>query len=121
MGQCFHQNGNCVDTLRTQVTPRDLGFSRSLFWVAYRRDTNLPNSQFIKTKKTASCSRLMNSEKAPKKIVQSFTDMVNMAKWLIDENQKPFVTQELGRLFLTIRGGGRRDESNEPFRVGAGE
>ena len=58
----------------------------------------------------------MNSE-----IVQSFTDLVNMAKWPIDENQKPFVTRELGRLFLTIRGGGTRGESNEPFRVGAGE
>ena len=63
----------------------------------------------------------MNSENAPKKIMQSFTDLVNMEKWLIDENEKPFVTQELGRLFPNIRGGGRRDESNEPFRVGAGE
>ena len=63
----------------------------------------------------------MNSENAPKKIMQSFTDLVNMEKWLIDENEKPFVTQELGRVFPNIRGGGRRDESNEPFRVGAGE
>ena len=44
-----------------------------------------------------------------------------MEKWLIDENEKPLVTQELGRLFPSIRGGGRRDESNEPFWVGAGE
>ena len=31
-----------------------------------------------------------------------------MAKWLMDENQQPSVTQELGKLFPSIRGGGRR-------------
>ena len=37
----------------------------------------------------------------------------------MDENQQPSVTQELGRLFPSIRGRGRRGESNELFRVGA--
>ena len=53
----------------------------------------------------------MNSENASKK----------MAKWLMDENQQPSVTQELGRLFPSIRGRGRRGESSELLRVGAGE
>ena len=44
-----------------------------------------------------------------------------MAKWLMDENQQPSATQELGRLFPTIRGRGRRGESSELLRVGAGE
>ena len=39
----------------------------------------------------------------------------------MDENQQPSVTQELGRLFPSIRGGGRRGESSELLRVGAGE
>ena len=65
---------------------------------------------------------MMNSENASKKIVQSLIDLVNMAKWLMDENQQPSVTQELGRLLPSIRGGGRRDESSELLlRVGAGE
>ena len=64
---------------------------------------------------------MMNSEKIPKEIVQSFIDLVNMAKWLMDENQEPSVTQALGRLFPSIRGGGRRGESSELLRVGAGE
>ena len=59
---------------------------------------------------------MMNSENAPKEIVQSFIDLVNMAKWLIDENQK-----HLGRLFPSITGAGRRGESSEPLRVGIGE
>ena len=63
----------------------------------------------------------MNSENASKKIVQSLIDLVNMAKWLMDENQQPSVTQELGRLFPSIRGRGRRGESSELLRVGAGE
>ena len=53
--------------------------------------------------------------------MQPFTDLVNMAKWLVDENQQPIVTQELGRLFPSIRGGGRGGESSELLRVGAGE
>ena len=44
-----------------------------------------------------------------------------MAKWLMDENQQPSVTQELGRLFPSIRGRGRRGESSELLRVGTGE
>ena len=64
---------------------------------------------------------MINSENAQKEIVQPFTDLVNMAKWLVDENQKSIVTQELGRLFPSIRGGGRRGESSELLRVGAGE
>ena len=64
---------------------------------------------------------MMSSENASNKIVQSLIDLVNMAKWLMDENQQPSVTQELGRLFPSIRGRGRRGESSELLRVGAGE
>ena len=63
----------------------------------------------------------MSSENAPKKIVQSLIDLVNMAKWLMDENQQPSVTQELGRLFPNIRDRGRRGGSSELPRVGVGE
>ena len=66
-------------------------------------------------------SAIMNSEKTPKEIVQSFIALVNMAKWLMDENQEPSVTQELGRLLPSIKGGGRRGESSELLRVGTGE
>ena len=48
-------------------------------------------------------SRMMSSENAPKKIVQALINFVNMAKWLMDENQQPSVTQQLGRLFPSIR------------------
>ena len=48
-------------------------------------------------------------------------DLVNLAKWLMDENQQPSVTQELGRLFPSIRGRGRRGKSSELFMVGADE
>ena len=64
---------------------------------------------------------MMSSENASNKIVQSLIDLVNMAKWLMDENQQLSVTQELGRLFPSIRGRGRRGESSELLRVGAGE
>ena len=64
---------------------------------------------------------MMRSENAPKRIVQSLIDLVNMAKRLVDENQQPSVTQELGKLFPSIRGRGRRGENNELLRVGAGE
>ena len=63
----------------------------------------------------------MSSENAPKKIVQSLIDLVKMAKWLMDENQQPCVTQELERLFPSIRGRGRRGESSELLRVGTGK
>ena len=46
---------------------------------------------------------------------------MNMAKWLMDENQQPSVTQELGRLLPSIRGRERRGESSELLKVGAGE
>ena len=62
---------------------------------------------------------MMSSENAPKKIVQSLIDLVNMAKWLMDENQQPSVTR--GRLFPSIRDRWRRGESSELIRVGAGE
>ena len=39
----------------------------------------------------------------------------------MDENQQPSVTQELGRLFLSIRARERRGESSELLRVDAGE
>ena len=64
---------------------------------------------------------MMSSENTSKKIVQSLIDLVNMAKWLMDENQQPSVTQELGRPFPSIRGRGRRGESSELLRVGAGK
>ena len=44
-----------------------------------------------------------------------------MAKGLMDENQQPSVTQELGTLFRSTRGGGRRGESRKLLRVGAGK
>ena len=48
---------------------------------------------------------------------RSLVDFVNMAKWLMDENQQPSVIQELGRLFPSIRGRGRRGESSELLRL----
>ena len=45
----------------------------------------------------------------------------NMGKGLMDENQQPSVTQELRRLFPSTRGGGRKGESRQFFRVGVGE
>ena len=44
-----------------------------------------------------------------------------MAKWLVDENQQPSVTQDLGRLFPSIRGRERRRQSSELLKVGAGK
>ena len=41
---------------------------------------------------------MMNSENAPKEIVYSFIDLVNMVIGLMDENQQPSFPQELGRL-----------------------
>ena len=65
---------------------------------------------------------MKRGENVSNKIVQSLIDLVNMAKWLMDENQQPSVTQELGRLFPSIRGRGRRGESSELLlKVGAGE
>ena len=64
---------------------------------------------------------MMNSENAANNIVQSLIDLVNVAKWLMNENQQTSATQELRRLFPSIRGRGRRGESSELLRVGAGE
>ena len=44
-----------------------------------------------------------------------------MAEWLMDENQQPSVTQEIGRHLPSIRARGRRDESSKLLRVVAGE
>ena len=44
-----------------------------------------------------------------------------MAKGLMDENQQPSVTQELGRLFPGTRGGWRGGESREFLTVDAGK
>ena len=53
--------------------------------------------------------------------MKSFTDLANMAKGLIGENQQPSVQKELEKLFLSRTGRGRGDESRELHRVGAGE
>ena len=64
---------------------------------------------------------MMSSENASNKTVQLLIDLVNMTKWLMNESQQPSVTQELGRLFPSIRGRGGRGESSELLlRVGAG-
>ena len=62
----------------------------------------------------------MNSENARNKIALSFIDLVNMLKELVGGNQQPSVTQELGRLFTSTRGRGRRGKSRELVRVDAG-
>ena len=64
---------------------------------------------------------MMTSKYAPKEIVQSFIDLVNMRKWLMDENKQPSVKQGLGRLFLSIRCGGRTGESSGLYKASAGE
>ena len=65
---------------------------------------------------------MMSSENASNKIVQSLIDLVNMTKWLMNKSQQPSVTQELGKLFPSIRGRRSRGESSELlFRVGAGK
>ena len=68
-------------------------------------------------------SSMMSGENVSNKIVQSHSaDLVNMAKWLMNKSQQSSVTQELGRLFPSIRGRGWRGESSELLlRVGAGE
>ena len=87
----------------------------------------MPSSPFVKTVKTAGgqCIPLINgimkTENAQKEIVKSFTDLVNMAKELMDENQQPSVQQKLERLSPSTRDGERGGESRELYRVGAGE
>ena len=63
---------------------------------------------------------IMNSEIVPQKI-KSFIDLANMAKGLMDENQQPFVQQDLQRLFPSTRGGMRGDESRKLHRIGVVE
>ena len=63
----------------------------------------------------------MYNENALKEIVQSFIGLANIVKGLMDENQQPSVTKEIGRLFRSTRGVGRRGESRKFFGVGAGE
>ena len=86
-------------------------------------DAHKPAKQFSKTVKTAGCqciySRMMNSDNTSKKTVQWPIDLANMAKWLMDENQLASVTQELGRLFPSIKSRERKDESSELLMVGA--
>ena len=48
----------------------------------------------------------MNSENSPKEIMQSFIDLANMTKGLMDINQQPPVTKELGPLFPITSGRG---------------
>ena len=54
-------------------------------------------------------------------MVNLFTDLANMAKGLMDENQQPSVQQELERLFPSTKGRRRGDENRELHKVGAGE
>ena len=44
----------------------------------------------------------MNSEKTPKEMVQSFKDLANMAKGLMDENQQPSAKQRKVNFFFLI-------------------
>ena len=64
---------------------------------------------------------MISSENASNKIVQSLIDLVNMAKWLMNESQQLSIRQELGTLHPSIRGRGREGESSELLlRIGAG-
>ena len=63
----------------------------------------------------------MNSENPSKEIVKSFIDLANVAKGLMYKNQQPSVRQELEKLLLSTKDGGRGDESRDLHRVGAGE
>ena len=54
-------------------------------------------------------------------MMSSESALVEMAKRLMDENEQRSVTQELGRLFPSIRSRGKRCESSELLRVGAGK
>ena len=88
---------------------------------------NLIVDALPKTVKTASVANalLLNDEwwECPKETVQSFIDLVNMAKmadgW---KNKQPSATQELGRLFpsIEVEGGGGWNQC-ELLRVDARE
>ena len=58
---------------------------------------------------------ILNSENTPKEIVKSFIDLANMAIWLMDENQKPSVQQELERLFSLVQELEGREVKAESF------
>ena len=53
--------------------------------------------------------------------MKSFIDLTNMTKELMDKIQEPSVQYKLERLFPSTRGGGRRGERRELYRVGACE
>ena len=65
---------------------------------------------------------MMNGENASEKIDSAIAFRFSEhGKVADDENQQSSVAQELGTLFPSIRGGGRRGESSEFLTVGAGE
>ena len=64
---------------------------------------------------------MTNKENTPKETVQSFIDLMSMAKGQRDENQQLAVIQELGRLFPSISGGRRSGESSELLNLRVGE
>ena len=55
----------------------------------------------------------MNSENASKEIVKSFTDLANIAKGLMDENQQPSFQDKINQKDCSAvqRGGGSGGES----------
>ena len=63
----------------------------------------------------------MNSGNAPKELAKLLIDLVNMAKWMMKENQQSPVQQELEKLFPSTTGTGRGGKNRELHRVGAGE
>ena len=56
---------------------------------------------------------MMNSENASKEIVKSFTDLANIAKGLMDENQQPSFQDKINQKDCSAvqRGGGSGGES----------
>ena len=63
----------------------------------------------------------MNSGNAPKELAKLLTDLANMAKGMMEENQQSSFQQELERLFPSTTGTRRGAKSRELHRVGAGE
>ena len=63
----------------------------------------------------------MNSGNAPKELAKLLIDLVNMAKWMMKENQQSPVQQELEKLFPSTTGTGRGGKNRELHKVGAGE
>ena len=87
----------------------------------------MSSSQFVKTLKTAGAqciplvNWIMNSGNAPKELAKLLIDLVNMAKWMMKENQQSPVQQELEKLSPSTTGTGRGGKNRELHRVGAGE